>query len=73
MTNEIIKIISDVLETEVAVDTSQVSCEEWDSLHHLQIIVALEEAFKISFELEEMAEMKDIAIIERIIQQKKGE
>ena len=70
MTDKIIQIISEVLKTEVNANTSQATCEKWDSLQHLNIIIALEEAFDISFEPEEIIEMSDVATIERLIQQK---
>jgi acyl carrier protein len=67
MTDKIIEIISEVLETTIDTTTSQINCEKWDSLHHLQIIVALEEAFDLSFEPEEIAEMKSIVAIESMV------
>jgi len=36
----------------------------WDSLRHLNLIIELENEFNISFELEEIAEMKSISLIE---------
>ena len=72
MTDKIIQIISEVLKTGVDANTSQTTCEKWDSLQHLNIIVALEEEFDISFEPEEIAEMKDIATIEQMIHNKKS-
>ena len=71
MTDKIIQIISEVLKTKVDVISSQSTCENWDSLRHLNIIVALEETFDVSFEPEEIAIMKDVATIELMIQQKK--
>ena len=73
MTDKIIEIISEVLETKVDANASQATCEKWDSLRHLNIIVELEDVFDLSFEPEEIAVMKDIAIIEQTIQQKKSE
>ena len=49
--------------------TSQKSLEEWDSLHHLNLIVELEMVFDVSFEPEEIAQMitfsEVLAMIER--------
>jgi len=72
MTDKIIQIISEVLETEVDANVSQETCEEWDSLRHLNIMVALEDAFDVSFEPEEMAEMKSVSAIEQMIQHKQS-
>jgi len=68
MIDKIIQTVSEVLETEIDVDTSQKNCDKWDSLRHLDIVVALEDAFDISFEPEEIAEMKSIVMIEKIIE-----
>jgi len=51
-------------------DISQQNCDKWDSMNHLNLIVELEEEFDVSFEPEEIAEMKDIATIGQMIQQK---
>ena len=67
MTEKIIEIISNVLNTKVDAKTSQSTCEKWDSLQHLNIIVAIEDAFDVSFEPEEIAKMKTIQDIESFI------
>jgi acyl carrier protein len=51
----------------IADNISQQNCENWDSLRHLNLIIELEEEFNISFEPEDIAEMKDIdAIVGKI-------
>jgi acyl carrier protein len=45
-------------------DISQKNCAEWDSMHHLQLVVALETEFDISFEPEDIASMKSLDEIE---------
>jgi len=52
-------------------DISQQNCEKWDSMNHLNLIIELEEEFDVSFEPEEIAKMKDFAVIKQMIQQKK--
>ena len=37
---------------------------KWDSLNHLNLIVELEDEFNVSFEPEDIAEMKSLDIIE---------
>jgi len=71
MTDKIIEVVSEILGVSVNENTTQNDCEKWDSLRHLNIMVALEDAFDVSFEPEEMAEMKSIVAIEQMIQQKK--
>ncbi len=45
--------------------------ESWDSLRHMNLIVALEEKFKIQFTDEEIVEMMSFSIIESIINGKR--
>ena len=68
MIEKILKIAADVFEVPVTEDTSMANCEKWDSFRHLNLIVALEEAFDVSFEPEEIATMKSIAEIEKRLQ-----
>lgn len=49
---------------------SQDSCENWDSLRHLNLMLELEEEFNIEFEPEEIAEMKSFDKINEIIERK---
>lgn len=50
---------------DVSDNISQSNCDNWDSLRHLNLIVELEDAFDVSFEPEDIAEMKDLAAIEK--------
>ena len=47
--NEIFVDVLDLDECELTDDTSASDIEEWDSLSHIQLIVAIEKAFKIKF------------------------
>jgi acyl carrier protein len=50
---------------EIDEDISQQTCEEWDSMHHLQLIIELETEFEVSFEPEDIADMKSLDKIEK--------
>ena len=67
MTDKIIKTVGEVLKTEVNEKTTQKNCDKWDSLTHIHIMIALEEAFQLSFEPEEIARMTSIRSIEQTI------
>lgn len=54
----------------ISAATDQHNCEPWDSLHHLNLIVELEDAFDIEFEPEEIAEMKSVEAIVNVINSK---
>lgn len=63
MKNKVKEILATILEINVSDinDTfSQKSYTNWDSLNHLNLIIALEEAFDVSFDPEEISLMNDI-------------
>jgi len=67
----ILEILKNVLELDTVDKTcSQSNCENWDSLRHLNLVIELESELDLSFEPEEIAEMKSYAAIERIISSK---
>lgn len=71
MEDKIIDILKNVLETEnVNSESDQDNTENWDSLHQLNLVVELEDAFDVSLEPEDIAEMKSVKAIERIINSK---
>ena len=71
MKDKIIEILRTVLEDDSINDnTTQKNCPTWDSLHHLNVAVELEDAFDVSLEPEEIADMKSVADIERILSNK---
>lgn len=71
MKEKVKKIVSSVLKMQNVTDeTAQRDCDKWDSLKHLYLIVELEDSFGVSFEPEEIAEMKDIKSIYEIVARK---
>ncbi len=67
---EVLKRVLNI--SEVSDDISQQNCENWDSLRHLNLIVELEDEFGVSFEPEDIAEMKDLnSVLNKIEQLKK--
>jgi acyl carrier protein len=56
-------IAADVLEVSaatVSADSSPETIDTWDSVHHLNLVLALEQEFNLQFEPEEIDQMKDI-------------
>ncbi|MBF0465913.1 MAG: acyl carrier protein [Nitrospirae bacterium] len=54
-------------------DSSPENIEEWDSLKHMNMILALEEEFQIRFTNEEVIELISCALIESMIKEKLAE
>lgn len=71
MEKKIIEIMKNVFSTEdITKKTDQTNCEKWDSLHHLNLIVELEDAFDVEFEPEEIAGMKSFETVKKSIDSK---
>jgi len=73
MIDRIKNTIAPILELnvlDISDDFSQSLCGKWDSLNHLNIIVALEDEFDVSFEPEEIALMSSVISISNILKKK---
>jgi acyl carrier protein len=69
----VFKIISQVMDVpfeEVNERSSPENLERWDSFQHMNLILALEEEFKIKFTDEEIVRMGDAGIILEALQKK---
>ncbi|MGI4876307.1 MAG: hypothetical protein ACRYG4_02335 [Janthinobacterium lividum] len=62
--------VFDVDELDVTQATSADDVEEWDSLSHIRFIITLERLFKIKFLNEEIADLKNVGDLARVIQAK---
>ena len=58
--NEIFIDVLDLDEVELTDETSANDIEEWDSLSHIQLIVAIEKAFKLKFTSSEILKWKNV-------------
>ena len=66
--NEIFRDIFDDEELEIQYSTNSSDIEDWDSLNHINLVVAIESEFNIKFDLEELSNLKNVgAMIELII------
>ena len=71
MEEKILEILRQALGVDALdVTCSQTTCEAWDSLHHLNLIVELEETFDISIEPNEFALMKNVSDIKKLLESK---
>lgn len=70
---DLLEVFIDVFEDEDISITSQTSAsdiEEWDSLNHIQLIVAIEKKFNIRFQSREIQSWKNVGEMIECIAQK---
>ena len=68
-------IAADVLQVAPAsltAESSPQTIETWDSVMHLNLVLALEEQFGFQLEPEEVEEMKNIGAIAALVERKNG-
>lgn len=68
-------VMAGVLELEpgaVGPGTTSDTVEGWDSLKHMRLVIALEEAFGISIPDEEVATMTSYDIVKLVVQEQVG-
>ena len=59
--------------SEISSDFSQENIVTWDSLKHLNLVVALESVFNTEFEPEEISNMYDLNSIIKLVEKKLDE
>lgn len=70
---EITKIIREVLDHDDIIltrETEATDVEDWDSTAHIRIMVAIEEAFGIRFETDELSDIPNVGALIDIVSQK---
>jgi len=71
MEEKVLEIIKDLFELDSVDETcSQTTCEKWDSMGQLNLVVELESEFDMTLEPEEIGEMKSYNDILKILQSK---
>lgn len=68
MIERVQEIVSDVLLREVAPEAPR----DWDSMQNLNIVVALEQEFELTFEPEDFEQMQSVRHIVELIARKQG-
>lgn len=67
---EIFKDVLDIEEIQLTDDTTADDIDEWDSLSHIQLIVAIEKGFNIKLTAREVRELADVGEMVSCIQSK---
>jgi len=78
MTNEEIyirttEVFHDIFDDESIVVTAETvadDIEEWDSLEHINLVVAIEKEFGVKFKMKEITGMKNVGEMVEIIQER---
>lgn len=73
MEEKVLEILKDLFELDTVDETcSQTTCEKWDSMGQLNLVVELESEFDVTLEPEEIGEMKSFNDIIRILKSKEA-
>ncbi|MGZ3609951.1 MAG: acyl carrier protein [Ktedonobacteraceae bacterium] len=67
---EIVADIFNVPKDRVTLQTSPNTIDTWDSIKHLDLVLALEQEFALQITPDEMVEMKSVEVIEKLITEK---
>ena len=71
MEEKVLEILKNLFELDTVDETcSQTTCEKWDSMGQLNLVVELESEFDVTLEPEEIGEMKSYDDIIRILKSK---
>lgn len=70
--NRVREIAGDVLSAKVDADSSPATIDSWDSVQHLNLMLALEEEYGFQFLPEEMDQAKSVGDIARIVAAKRA-
>jgi len=65
--NNLKTILHEVLDCEIHDDISSKNCEEWDSLNHVNIILELQDFYKIKIPSKDIDELKSLQAIKEYL------
>tara|TARA_Y100001970_G_C13790408_1_gene629962 strand:- start:65 stop:310 length:246 start_codon:yes stop_codon:yes gene_type:complete len=67
---KVFTLVFDITPDKINIDLTQNDVMKWDSLSQMHLIVALEEAFNIKLELEEIVTMNSVKAISDVLMKK---
>ena len=67
---EIMMSVLHLDDLELTLATTAADVEEWDSLHHIRLIIAIERKFKIKFRNAEVEQLTNVGDLVKTIDQK---
>ena len=75
MIDKVLKLVAQIMGIpleQVTLASSPDSIEQWDSLKHMHLVLAIEEAFEIQLTDEEIIMVKDVQSIVSLVEQRIG-
>lgn len=63
--SEVARIVSRILRVDVGADASRLNVPGWDSLRHVEILFAIEEAYGVTLDEAEMAALDSVKRLAR--------
>ena len=70
--NEIFRDVFDDQNIQLSGETSAKDIDAWDSLNHINLIINMEQVFKIHFDINELASLKNVGEMADLIERKSG-
>ena len=70
--SRVCEIASDVLQADVTADSSPHTVPAWDSVNHLNLVLAIEEAYGFQFSPEEMDQVKSVGNFASLVSARRG-
>jgi len=69
------KIMRDAFDNDtivISVEMTAADVEEWDSMNHVRLIVAVEEELKIELPMERISELRNVGELVQVIEEELG-
>ncbi len=70
--SRVCEIAGDVLQSDVTPESSPETIESWDSVQHLNLVLAIEEEYGFQLSPEEMDQAKSVGSLARLVSAKRG-
>jgi acyl carrier protein len=70
LNDKIFKILSEILEEPIDINTTRNNSNNWDSINQIKIILMLQTEFSVSFSAQEISDIHSVKDITNIISQK---
>ena len=70
--SRVCEIASDIFETDVNADSSPETVENWDSVHNLNLVLALEEEYGLQFAPEDLDQIKTLGSFAGLVGARRG-